>query len=411
MGKLEFPKLCRSASARSSSGSVPSAVLMSKTLEGKRNWIELASKASRHNCETFRKLIGPKAKLWAVVKSNAYGHGLFVFSRVINGSVDGFCVDSAIEGLRLRREGIRKPILVMGPTLPEIFTKAAAKNIAVTVSNFEALKSLIHSKKPPQFHIKIDTGMHRQGFYAEDLPKVIKQIANRKTQKNDHSQFAISHKLSGIYTHFAEGKDLNNTAYTEKQFGEFKEARELFERAGFKNLIAHCAATGGALLDPRYHLDAVRIGMGLYGYHPSQELEAQLPTVRFRPVLSWRTAISEIKTLKRGDFVGYDLTERVNRRTEMAILPIGYWHGFPRSLSGVGEALVGGCRARVLGRVSMDLTAIDVTGIRCRIGDTVTVIGRSGSQELRALEIARIAGTTHYEFLTRLNPLIEKIVA
>jgi alanine racemase len=367
-----------------------------------RTWIEIDSRAARKNYDTFRKLLGKRVKLWAVVKSNAYGHGLMLFAKLMQKfGIDGFCVDSLVEGLRLRKEGIKKSILVLGPTLPALYKDAAAKNITISISNFEALKALAREKTPPSFHIKIDTGMHRQGFYLNDLPKAIKIISS--------SQSSISKKFTGIFTHFASAKDINYPTYTERQFAEFQKAAKLFEKAGFKNLIKHVAATGGALVNPKYHLDAVRVGIGLYGLWPSKELETQFGTrIHLKPILRWRAVVSEVKHLKGGDYVGYDLVERVREITKMAVIPVGYWHGFPRSLSGTGEILVNGRRARVLGRVSMDLTTVNLGNAKCDTGAVVTLIGRDGDEELSAAEVAARAGTIHYELLTRLNPLIER---
>jgi alanine racemase len=370
--------------------------------ENFRTWIEIDSRAAKKNYDTFRKLIGRGVKLWAVVKSNAYGHGLFAFSGLADRlGVDGFCVDSLVEGIALRGKGIKKPILVLGPTLAARYGEATKNKITVSISNFEALRALVKIRQAPEFHIKIDTGMHRQGFYIEDVPKVIKIISIHKNIKN---------KLTGIFTHFASAKDINYPSYTERQFAQFEEASELFKKAGFKNLTRHVAATGGTLIDSKYHVDAVRVGIGLHGLWPSKELEMQLgKKIKLYPTLSWRAVMTEVKNLKAGDYVGYDLAERAPKNMKMAILPVGYWHGFPRALSAGGEVLVRGRRAHVLGRVSMDLLAVGLAG-NAKPGDVVTLIGRDGREELLAEEQARHAGTIHYEFLTRLNPLMERIV-
>jgi len=369
---------------------------------GVRTWIEIDSRAARRNYHTFRELIGKKVKLWAVVKSNAYGHGLFAFSKLMNGfGIDGFCVDSLVEGIALRRDGIKKPILALGHTLPSLYAAAVKNKITITVSNFEALRELARAKIAPEFHIKIDTGMHRQGFYLEDVPPAIKILSAKKEIKN---------KLTGLYTHFASAKDINYPTYTEHQFAKFQKAAKLFEGAGFRNLTKHAAATGGTLVNPKYHLDAARVGIGLYGLWPSRELEVQLGRkIKLRPILAWRAVVAEVKALKAGDYVGYDMSERVPAGMKMAILPLGYWHGFPRALSSVGEVIVNGKRARVLGKVSMDVTAVAPSG-RIHPGDVATIIGRDGGDEIFAWEPSQKSGTTHYEFLTRLNPLIERVV-
>lgn len=368
-----------------------------------RTWIEISKSAIQKNIATFRKLIGPKTQLWPVVKSNAYGHGLVQFSKIADKLIEGFCVDSYIEALRLRKEGIKKPILVLGPTLAELAKDAAGKDITLSVSNFEILKHLAQTKNPPQFHIKLDTGMSRQGFFLEDVPKVIKLLNSK--------YYILNSRLEGAYTHFASAKDINYPTYTDRQFEIFQRAVRLFEKSSHRNLIKHVAATGGAMINPKYHLDAVRIGIGLYGLWPSKELELQLGNkVKLKPVLSWKTIISEVKSIPAGEFVGYDLVERVSRSTKIAVLPIGYWHGLPRSLSTVGEVLVNGHRAKILGRVSMDLTVVDVTGIKCQVGDIATLIGQDGDAEITAFELGQKAGTSHYEIVTRLNPLMERVI-
>jgi len=367
-----------------------------------RTWIEIDSRAAKWNYDIFRKLIGKKTKLWAVVKSNAYGHGLLAFGGLMEKiGVDGFCVDSVVEGSALRKAGIKKPILVLGSTLPGRYAEAAKNDITITISSFESLDSFARAKQRPDFHLKIDTGMHRQGFFIEDVPKIIKLFKAKK--------IVVSH-CKGIYTHFASAKDINYPAYTDLQFEKLQKAKALFTAAGFSNLVVHASATGGTLINPKYHADAVRVGIGLYGLWPPRELEVQLgDKIELKPVLSWRAVVTEVKQLAAGDYVGYDLAERVPHAMTMGILPVGYWHGLPRALSLTGEALVGGARARILGRVSMDMAAIALQGAE-KAGVIATLIGRDGRDEILAWEPAQKAGTTHYEFLTRLNPLMERIV-
>ena len=363
--------------------------------------IAVSKKAVHHNYRELRKYITPKTMIWSVVKSNAYGHGLLAFSKLAEGlGVDGFCVDSVIEGLKLRENGLLKPVLVLGPTLSALDIKeASACNISITISNNEGLKLLKTVSKPPKFHLKIDTGMHRQGFYIEELPTVFQTIKKAKLP------------LTGIYTHFASAKDLNYPTFTDFQFHAFKQALEIAKQHGFKNIIRHAAATGGTLVNKEYHLDAVRIGIGLYGHWPSREIGLQLrDKISLQSALSWHSMVSEIKTIKAGEYIGYDLVERVYKNTNMAIIPIGYWHGFDWRLSGVGEVLISGKRARILGRVSMDLITVDVTGINCHVGSDVVLIGTQGKEEITVEHIASKLGTSYYETLTCINPLTQRIV-
>lgn len=365
-----------------------------------KTWVEISKKAIEQNIGTIREILSPKTKLWSVAKSNAYGHGLVDFARTASSGVDGFCVDSVPEGLKLRKNGLKKPILALGPTLPGLLSEAAENSIILSVSDPEALKNIAKAKIRPKFHLKIDTGMHRQGFYQNELKNAVKTI----------KAAGLSDNLTGIFTHFASAKDLNYPTYTEMQFSEFQKAISILEKSGFKNLMKHASATGGTLVNPKYHLDAVRIGIGLYGLWPSKELQLQKKELKLKPVLSWHSLISEIKTVKKGDYIGYDLSERAPDKMKIAIIPIGYWHGFPRNLSGNGEVLINGKRAKVLGRVSMDLLIVNADGISCKVGDKATIIGRQKNEELSAFDVAQKCGTIHYELITRINPLIERIV-
>jgi len=369
-----------------------------------RNWIEIDSLAAKSNAAAFRGLLGEKTKLWAVVKSNAYGHGLRQFAKIVNGGVNGFCVDTFIEGIKLRNAGIKKPILVLGSTLPDLMKSAAHNNLILSVSSWEALTAISKLKNPPDFHIKIDTGMHRQGFYPADVLKIIKIIGAPGSR--------TSRSFTGAYTHFASAKSFSESdrAYTDGQFEKFRCALRAFYNAGFKNLTAHCAATGAALLHAKYHMDAVRVGIGLYGLYPSKEFARAASNLNLKPVLSWRALVMETKPVKKGAGVGYDLTEKFKRNGKIAVLPIGYWHGLPRALSSAGEALINGRRARILGRVSMDLVVLDASKIPVSVMDVATLIGKDGRDAVSAWEMAEKAKTTAYEIIARINPTIERRV-
>ena len=378
-----------------------------------RTWIEIDKKALRHNVGEFFRIIPPATKLMAVIKSNAYGHGLVATAREIvnaKGFTDKgwFGVDSIVEALRLRREGIVNPILVLGFTLPSRMEDAAREHISMSISNFDAMDAVSNMAVRPAIHVKLDTGMHRQGFLDRDMGHLIACMKKKRIAPE------------GIFTHFASAKDAAYPTYTLTQLSDFKKAVSRIEAAGFSDMIRHSAATGGTLLFPDAHLDMVRIGMGLYGYFPSEETKNAKPSarskgrniqIRLKPVLTWKTVISEIKRIPKGSFVGYDLTETVHRATTIAVVPIGYWHGYDRGFSSQGYMLVRGKRARVCGRVSMDMTVIDVTDIpMVRSGDEVVIIGNQGKETINAEDFGRAIVTSAYEALTRINPLIKRIV-
>ncbi len=361
-----------------------------------RTWIEIDKSAIKKNYEVFRRIIGGKRRLMAVAKSNAYGHSLLDFSRLISSlGADWIGVDSITEALALRRARIRKPLLVLGYTLPENLENAADKKISVTISTFENLEKARSLKKPLRVHVKIDTGMHRQGFFVKDLKKIVPYFENK-------SRIV----LEGVYTHFAAAKDLRAPGDTRRQIKEFLKATDFFESRGFA-FIKHAAATSGTLLFPETHFDMVRVGIGLYGMWPSKEAKKHCEEgTKLHPALTWKTIIGEIKNLPSGERIGYDFTEKLRRPSKIAVLPVGYWHGYPRALSGIGHAVVRGIRAKVLGRVSMDMTVIDVSDVKnVRVGDEAILIGKNAAAE----EIGTLALTTHYEIVTRLNPLMKRI--
>ncbi|MDO8493125.1 MAG: alanine racemase [bacterium] len=367
--------------------------------KGLRTWVEIDSKAVKHNIAVFRSVISKKTKLMAIVKSNAYGHGLWDFAKLANKNVDWFGVDSITEGLTLRKHGIKKPILVLGYTLPEMFADAVKNDISITISSADGMNVVLTYKLPVKIHLKIDTGMHRQGFNISELKKACKILQNTKMV------------VEGMYTHFASAKNPSFPKETNEQLGLFNEAIKVVEDAGFKP-IKHASATGGTLLFPQAHYDLVRVGIGLYGMWPSKDtMRAMENKIELKPVLSWKTVIGEVKILPEGGGVGYDATEKLSPRSKIAICPIGYWHGYVRAFSSIGNILVRGERAKIIGRISMDMIVIDITKIKgVKAGDEVVIIGKQAKNKISADELADISGTINYEVVTRINPLIKRII-
>ncbi len=369
-------------------------------IEKLRTWIEIDQKALLGNTRSFLQLIPESTIFMAVIKSNAYGHGLVETAQVLSSVKDReiwFGLDSITEALALRKKGIKNKLLVLGQTLPSRLSEAHKNKITVTVSNFSLLAEIGKTAVCPRFFLKIDSGMHRQGFMEDDLFRL---LANLKI-----SRLAPL----GIYTHLASPTDPRHKKFTESQFKKFLSAVKILQENGFKNLIKSASSSGGVLGHPETALDMVRVGIGLYGYPPSLELKSK---ISLRPVLSWKTRISELKEVPASEFVGYGLTAKTQRPTRIAVLPVGYWHGYDRRLSDCGEILAGGKRAKIIGRVSMDMIVADVTEIaKIKEGDEAVLLGRQGQEEIWADDIARQMQTGyHYEFLTRLNPLIKRFL-
>jgi len=365
-----------------------------------RTWLEIERGAMENNYNVFRSVTKPETKLMAIVKSNAYGNELVGFSRVVDQfGADAFGVDSITEGLALREAGITKPILVLGFTIPENVPIAYEKNISITLSSFDALHYLIKEQTPIKVHVKIDSGMHRQGFYPHEMGKLAGMLIK-----------ARHITVEGMYTHFANAKNPKYSKDTDAQAKNFEKAVAVFKKNGF-SFLKHASATSGTILFPQYHYDMVRVGIGLHGLWPSKEVKkASESYVKLSPILTWKTVVSEVKTVKKGEGIGYDFTEVLKRNTQVVICPIGYWHGYPRVLSSSGHVLIHGKRARVLGRVAMDMIVVDVTGIKdVKMGDEVVLIGRSGNEEVTADEFAALCKTSNYEVMTRINPKIQRV--
>ncbi len=370
----------------------------------KKVWVEVSASALKHNLKVVRRHLLKGVSIWAVVKSNAYGHGIHAFSVVAaKAGVDGFCVDSVIEGMTLRREKITKPILVLGPTLPNLFEKAAKARITITISNWEALQSLAKTirvpAKRPGIHLKIDTGMYRQGFFVSQLPEVIAFIKQNNL------------KLEGVYSHFADSSEIESAKFTDQQYDIFMQAVKYIQESEFTDVKVHISNTAAALTDKRYQLDAVRAGNGLYGIYPSKSYESRAyEKLKLKPVLSWHALVSEVKKVPTGGTIGYGRTKTATSEMTIALIPIGFWHGLPWELSNNGEVLIGGRRAPIVGRVSMDMVAVDVTGMACSVGAKATFIGTQGRETISAREVSERIHTRPQEIVTRINPLIERII-
>jgi alanine racemase len=369
-----------------------------------RTWLELDQTAIKNNFQILQARLKDGCQIMGIVKANAYGHGLVDFSKqLVELGANWLGVDSITEGLALRRAGINLPILILGYTLPNLLTQARQENCSVTISSWENLRAwaALTADQRPAVHLKLDTGMTRQGFMEQEWSKVFEFW---QQQAGDNS-------LEGLYTHLAAAKNPSFPQFTQNQLDVFTRACQLATQFGQKP-VRHAAATAGALVFPQSQLDLVRYGIGLYGLWPAAAVREFLQEqLSLQPVLSWRSLIAEIKSVPQGASVGYDGVEKMWRDSRLAIVPIGYWHGFARGLSSIGHVLIQGRRARIIGRVSMDMITIDITDIPAvQVGQIVTLLGRDGEQEITADNIATLLETNCYEIVTRLNPLMKRIV-
>lgn len=373
-----------------------------------KTWVEINKKALQNNIRQFRKLIGNKVDLMAVVKSNAYGHGLVEVAKIAMKSGAAWLgVDSIDEAIELQKAGIKTPILILGYTLLSWLEEVVKYDLRQVVYNKETVRELVRqtakNKRQVKIHLKVETGTSRQGLEKEELLKLAKFIKK-------YPQIEIE----GIYTHYANIEDTTDHSYARMQLKKFKQAVELLEKNGIKIPIKHTACSAATILFPETYFDMVRLGISMYGLWPSKEIfisaREKNRKVKLEPVLTWKTRVAQIKKIKAGMPISYGLTERASRNLKIAVLPIGYFDGYDRKISGIGNVLIKGKRCKVLGRVCMNMMMVDVSHIKnIKLEDEVVILGKQGSETISVDELAQKIGTINYEVVTRINPLIPRI--
>lgn len=368
-------------------------------------WVEISKSALLQNIAQIRDLVKPAAVM-AVVKSNAYGHGLVETARLIQRHTKWFVVDSLKEALELRQSGIKNAILIIGfidPSDIRVCAKYRFSFVAYDEDVLNAIKKDIHAKAGSyRIHLKIETGTTRQGLKGKDLISFAKKAV------------AIpSVIIEGAYTHYANIEDTIDPAYAMNQLACFHEELRSLKHVGIVPVMLHTAATAAAILYPETRFDAIRLGISLYGHWPSREVQLTAKQrnikLKINPVLSWKTVIAQVKDVKKGTPVSYGLTERVHRDSKIAVLPIGYWDGYDRKLSSIGHVLIRGQICKIIGRICMNMMLVDVTDVKgVHAHDEVVLIGTQKKQIITAEELAAKMGTIQYEFLTRINPCIKR---
>lgn len=372
---------------------------------GFKTWVEVSKNALENNVQVIRRL-APEKTIMAVVKSNAYGHGLVKTSwLLLKYGANWIGTDSLDEALLLRKVGIKAPILVLGYTGAGQLAVAAYHRVRVTLYDAALLEAAAKLGQRLIWHLKIDTGMSRQGVTLADLPNFITKLKN---YPHLHSE--------GVFTHFANADDLPALTYARKQVANFYETLKTLRASGRIPSIVHAAATPAFFSLPEASFDLIRIGIGFYGLWPSEKFKSSFQSLGLRPALSWKTRVVQIKNIKNGTPVGYGITEKVGRDSTIAVLPVGYYDGCFRGLSSIGSVLISGQRCKILGRISMNLCVADITKVRpamakpfCGVWDEVVLIGRQGQEEITAEEIAQKIGTISYEVVARINPLLPRI--
>ncbi len=373
------------------------------------NWVEVDAGAIRWNIEQFRQRLGG-AGLGAVVKSNAYGHGILeVAGLAREAGVQWLCVNSLDEAEALRGAGHRARILVMGHVPLDRLDAVVELDLRPVVINLETVQRLAvlarGQEKRVAVHLKVETGTHRQGISSEEVPAFVSSIRS-----------SPGLVLEGLTTHFANIEDTTDHRYAETQIERFTQIVDAVRSTGEETPVRHAACSAAALLFTRTHFDLARIGISLYGLWPSREtyvscLDRGKPTLELRPALTWKTRVAQVKNVAEESFIGYGCSYRTTRPSRIAVLPVGYYEGYDRGLSGVAHVLIRGRRAPVCGRVCMNMCMVDVTDIpEVGLEDESVLLGTQGEERISAEQVAAWCGTIAYEIVSRIHPSLPRIV-
>lgn len=337
------------------------------------------------NLDAYRNRAG-KTPIAPVIKSNAYGHGLSLVAHILDTAhVPFIVVDSLYEANLLKSHGIKTPVLVIGFT-PTENMRSAKRGIAFTVGTITQLEEMIHANIRATIHAKIDTGMHRQGVMPNEIERYIAIL--KKLKKIT---------LEGICSHFADA-DSDDPIFTENQIRVWNSAVKEFKTAFPDLKYWHLAATAGIRFGNKIDANVARLGKGLYGINPVPSWLIDL-----KPVLEMRSIISSVRTIPPGERIGYNGTFEATHETRVATVPVGYYEGVDRRLSNKGAFLVRGIPCPIVGRVSMNITSIDVSEIPdIKIGELVTVISADTSAINSTENIAKLCSTISYEILVHI---------
>lgn len=355
---------------------------------------EVDLSALTHNLEVVR-AAAPGSRLYAVVKADAYGHGLVAVARCLERQgVDGLCVALAEEGLTLRSRGVTTPILVLSGAYGNAHERVLKAHLTPVIHSHgqaEAFSSAADGVTVG-VHLKVDTGMGRLGIPVGELATFLDAFAGLPTLR-----------LDGVMTHFSSAD--TDAEFTRQQLRIFRDALQVINARGHAPRFVHAANSAATFAYPEARHSLVRVGVALYGVPPAPGFGDSL-----RPVMSLRTEVLALRELPTGSSIGYDQTYCTNRPSRIATVPIGYGDGLMRAASNRGAMLIGGRRCPIVGRISMDLTTLDVTDVPgCSVGDEAIVIGRQQDAQITASELAAACDTIPYEVLTNVSPRVPRI--
>ncbi len=352
---------------------------------------EINLDAAAYNLKNMKNNLEKETRIIAVVKTDGYGHGAVPIARMAEelDYIWGFAVATIEEAVMLRREGVQKPILVLGFVFPDGYEDAVRYDIRLAVFKLSMARQLseeaVRQGKTAYLHIKVDTGMGRIGFPDDgDSADAVKEIS-----------LLPQVQIEGLFTHFARADEKDKRA-ARQQLSRYLDFSRMLEERGIEIPMRHCSNTAGIFDLKEANLDAVRAGISIYGLYPSDEVNKF--AVAITPVMSLKSHVAFIKDVEPGTAISYGGTFVAEHRMRIATIPVGYGDGYPRSLSNKGYVLIRGRRAPITGRVCMDQFMVDVTDIPdAREGDMVTLIGSEGGQEITMELLGELSGRFNYE--------------
>lgn len=363
-------------------------------------WVEVDLDAIRHNTREIRKLIGPKPKIMAVVKAEAYGHGAVAVSRAaLEAGAEWLGVSLPEEGISLRKAGLRAPILVLGPLQPGQIEPVLQHDLTPTICHRDVVEALakaaIRHKRRVAVHLKIDTGMGRVGIPPAEGPSFAAWLGTLPGVT-----------LGGVFSHLARADEADKT-HAREQIRIFTHVCESMAASGLKPGLRHLANSAAILDLPDSHLDMVRAGIILYGLKPSAH--TSWSRMAMRPALSLRTKVVFVKRVPAGTGISYGHAYHTRSEATIATLPIGYADGWTRLLSGRAEALINERRYPMVGRICMDQSMVDLGPDETQVGAEAVLIGSQGAEEISADEVAAKLGTINYEVTCMINDRVPRI--
>ncbi|HOM82344.1 MAG TPA: alanine racemase [Armatimonadota bacterium] len=367
---------------------------------GRPAWVEVDLAAIQHNVRAIQSHTHSRCSVLAVVKANAYGHGLVEVARAsLRAGAFGVATALVSEARALRDAGVEAPILVLGTPLASEAEEYVAYEIAASIGDYDLARAFSEAArrqgKTAHVHLKVDTGMGRCGVRAEDAPDLLRRILSLP---------ALSVEAASTHFSTADAPDLD---YAQEQVAAFHTCLQRMRASGIRPPRAHAANSAAILRLPEVHHDFVRPGLLLYGIPPYPGAETVLGV---RPALSLKARIVSVKSLRQGECVGYGLAYRMARDGRIAIVPLGYADGFSRRNSNNGEVLLRGRRVPIRGRICMDQFMIEVTDVpEAQVGDEVVLLGQQGSETITAAEIAGRTETIEHEVLAALASRLPRI--